>query len=161
MIKYESDNIIYFYDKNKWIKTSELPYISNSLNKCIDIISNYIIDTSYIELLGESHNVSCGDSYDIFDISLLDVISYRRCNLFIYGQYNHNTQKTRIVVYGINIINHTAICFGTNLDIITKNKILEHINNCVNMIKSGKNKIKNINANIIDNIIKGTYLLNI
>jgi hypothetical protein len=117
---------IFVFSGQKWIPintifTSNVPQIVKNGN-------NYI--RTYIEQncgLGEEN------AFELFfftknenmKIKALKCLQYRRCKVFLFSQLCSGTNKTRFLAYGINHMYHSAQSFGTSLELVSANDLME------------------------------------
>lgn len=79
-----------------------------------------------------------GPKNDTTELILFDTYTTRRANVYIFLQYNYNTKKIRILAYGTDHINHSAICFGTSIEQISKQDLTNYI------AKTFQNSLQNL-----------------
>lgn len=98
-------------------------------------IGNLILD--FYETDTDLQKPECCDRYKKsfrsgeLEIILINTFFTRRANVYLFLQFNHTTKKIRIFAYGIDHLNHSAVCFGTSLSNISRDRLTEHISECL------------------------------
>ena len=68
-----------------------------------------------------------GPQNDMTEIVFCDIYRTRRANVYMFLQYNYTTRKVRILAYGTDHMNHSAMCFGTTIDLIGGENLTEFV----------------------------------
>lgn len=121
---------IYMFN-NAWTK---IPHTSNELaNKTNDLIRSKIesdqkhnsFDTirSWTTPWDTIYSVQVAQSKK--SIAFIGRHVYRRCTVYIVLQYDHSSKGTRILAFGSDKINHSGTSFGTSLDSIGLDRLIQ------------------------------------
>ena len=103
-----------------------------------------LVNNAIIMAIAENQEKSYGDPSfydepciigplsDQMKFQFLSVMRYRRCTVYIVVQYSSNTSQTRILAYGCDAIRHSAQCFGTSLESVSREDIVNYIDGELN-----------------------------
>jgi hypothetical protein len=94
---------------------------------------------------------------DVIEILFLGTMRFRRCTIYLVIQFSYLTLKVRILAYGTDEILHNGGSFGTDLENVNKDLIVQSIDNFIKERLLSKNL--NINCTALEKIKKGNYTL--
>lgn len=98
---------------------------------------------------------------DAIEILFLGTMRFRRCTVYLVIQFNYLTLQVRILAYGTDEIlkndQNNFESFGTDLENVHKDQIVEEIENLINARLLSNNL--NINSTAFQKIKKGQYVL--
>ena len=89
------------------------------------------------------HRAIFGPATDRIEVQGLEIISFRRCIIYLFVQYNHATKQTTIMAYGCDFWISDAASFGTSLDGINEGNLRQYIREAIGNRVGKKNKKKN------------------
>ena len=122
-VKINSANDTISYNFNCSLSTVIIS-ISKISDLIIGSISSGIHDIAGTKICFDYNN-------DSMELVFMKPMRYRRCTIYPVIQFNHKTKKIRITVWGSDYILHSGQSFGTSLNDVSDNKIIEYIRNDV------------------------------
>jgi hypothetical protein len=156
---------IYLFSSDRWMKIASVKNQSvKNLTPLTLPYSVYLTNQKIFEQiveLQENPSINAIKSFtneypeDLIDLVLLRTLKYRRCTIYIMLQFSHETQKSRIMAYGIDWVFHMG--FGTSLELVGKEDLISKINE---ITEGSLNQYKSIlDPRAYKSLVNKTYLL--